>query len=130
MSDIAHNKKIAASFLEAIENGDIGAVDRLLADDGDFWVIGQHAIAGNKTKREFLPLVQNMIDIMGNMKFHVEHVVAEGDKVAVAARGEMCTKTGVPYNNTYHFLLCVRDGKIQSSREYFDTELMIRVFDL
>ena len=48
-------------------------------------------------------------------------LTAEGDRVAVEAEsyGEMAT--GKIYNNLYHFLLEVRDGKIHAVREYLDT---------
>lgn len=48
-------------------------------------------------------------------------LTAEGDRVAVEAESSGETATGRTYNNQYHFLFEVRDGKIQAAREYLDT---------
>ena len=48
-------------------------------------------------------------------------LTAEGDRVAVEAESYAKMKNGKTYQNTYHFLFIVRDGKIQSVKEYLDT---------
>ena|GEM_PF-3098474 len=48
-------------------------------------------------------------------------LTAEGDRVAVEAESYGETASGKIYNNLYHFLFEVRDGKIQAVREYLDT---------
>jgi uncharacterized protein len=48
-------------------------------------------------------------------------VTAEGDRVAVEAESHAKMKSGKLYQNKYHFLLTIRDGKIQGVKEYLDT---------
>lgn len=46
---------------------------------------------------------------------------AEGDRVAVETESYAEVKNGRVYNNHYHFLVIVRDGKIAQVKEYLDT---------
>ena len=50
-------------------------------------------------------------------------IIAEDDRVVVLARGEVKTVRGEDYNNSYCFVLTMRDGKIVELREYMDTAL-------
>jgi uncharacterized protein len=50
--------------------------------------------------------------------------IADGDHVAVEARGANTTKAGVPYNNTYCFIFRLAGGKLAEVTEYMDTELV------
>jgi ketosteroid isomerase-like protein len=51
----------------------------------------------------------------------VTGVTAEGDKVAVEAESHANMKSGKTYQNKYHFLITIQDGKIQAVKEYLDT---------
>jgi ketosteroid isomerase-like protein len=53
--------------------------------------------------------------------------IADGDYVAVEARGQNTTKAGVPYNNTYCFVFRVANGKLREVTEYMDTALVTAV---
>jgi uncharacterized protein len=50
--------------------------------------------------------------------------IADGDYVAVEARGSNVTKTGKPYNNSYCFVFRLNGGRLQEVTEYLDTELV------
>ena len=50
--------------------------------------------------------------------------IAEDDLVVVEARGSNTTKAGIPYNNTYCFVVRLAGGKLQELTEYLDTELV------
>jgi ketosteroid isomerase-like protein len=45
----------------------------------------------------------------------------------VEGRGEMTSKTGVPYNNEYCLIYRLREGKIVEITEYNDSALCERV---
>ena len=49
-------------------------------------------------------------------------MTAEGDRVAVEAETYGEHVSGKTYNNFFHFLLVIRDGKIQEWKEYMDTK--------
>ena len=54
---------------------------------------------------------------------------ADGDFVIVECQGEVTTKRGLPYNNSYCFVIRMRDGKIAELTEYFDTALVDRALE-
>jgi uncharacterized protein len=62
--------------------------------------------------------------IEGNLKTTADRFIADGDYVAVEARGNNMTKTGVPYNNRYCFVFRLAKGKLKEVTEYLDTELV------
>ena len=49
--------------------------------------------------------------------------IADGDFVAVEARGANVTRAGVPYNNTYCFVFRIAGGRLAEVTEYRDSEL-------
>ncbi|HEX5586664.1 MAG TPA: ketosteroid isomerase, partial [Acidimicrobiia bacterium] len=49
-------------------------------------------------------------------------MTAEEDRVAVVSEGHAVTLDGVPYDNMYHFLFELRDGRIAAVWEFNDTE--------
>jgi ketosteroid isomerase-like protein len=50
--------------------------------------------------------------------------IADGDYVAVEARGRNATKDAIPYNNSYCYVFRLADGKLLEMTEYLDTELV------
>jgi len=53
--------------------------------------------------------------------------IADGDCVAVEARGANVTRAGVHYNNNYCFVFRLAGGKLGEVTEYMDTELVTAV---
>jgi uncharacterized protein len=53
--------------------------------------------------------------------------IADGDYVAVEAKGRNTTQDGLPYNNTYCYVFYLADGKLRAMTEYLDTELVTAV---
>jgi uncharacterized protein len=53
--------------------------------------------------------------------------IADGDYVAVEARGDNVTKTGLRYDNHYCLVFRVAEGKIKEIKEYCDSALVERV---
>src|SRR5262249_56524957 len=79
--------------------------------------------AGKETvlKELLMPLRERIVDRVRTM---AHRFIAEGDHVVVEARGNNTTKAGLPYNNTYCFIIRVADGKLREITEYMDTELV------
>ena len=61
-------------------------------------------------------------------RFTIDDIIAEGDRVVVRGRGEVRTKAGKDYNNSYCFVLRLEEGRLVELREYLDTALVERVF--
>jgi ketosteroid isomerase-like protein len=55
-------------------------------------------------------------------------LVAEGDKVAAEIRSHAELTDGRIYENQYHMLFTLRQGKIAEVKEYADTLLIARMF--
>jgi hypothetical protein len=53
-----------------------------------------------------------------------QRFIAEGDYVVVECRGDVMTKSGKRYNNTYCYVCRLAGGKLRELTEYFDTELV------
>ena len=116
------NKKIVLGFLENMSSGNGAAVMNTLADSATWWVAGNFPLSGTKTKAQFGELVGQLgNNIDGGLRVSPTGVTAEGDRVAVEAESYAKMKNGKTYQNKYHFLFLVRDGKIQQVKEYLDT---------
>jgi ketosteroid isomerase-like protein len=116
------NKKIVLGFLENLSAGNGAAVLNTLADSATWWVAGNFALSGTKTKAQFTELIGSLgPKIDGALRVTPKGVTAEGDRVAVEAESYAKMRNGKTYQNQYHFLFVVRDGKIQQVKEYLDT---------
>ena len=58
----------------------------------------------------------------------IHRLIAEGDYVVAQTSGTAETLDGRPYNNTYCWIMKLRDGKIVEVTEFMDTELVTSVF--
>ena len=119
---IEANKGLVLGLFENLSAGKIGAVLDAMTDTATWWVAGNFELSGTKTKAEFGELLKGVTSAMPNgLKITPKVVTAEGDRVSVEAEsyGEMAN--GKVYNNQYHFMIEVSDGKVQAVREYLDT---------
>ena len=123
--DTETSRRIATEFFRHIDAGNSAGALALLADDASYWLAGKagsNASAGARTKAEMADIFRRMEAAMtGPLRMTVKGTVAEGDRVAVeaASRGEL--RNGRVYEQEYHVLMTIRDGKIASAREYMDT---------
>ena len=113
------------SFFNQFSKGNVEAVLDLMAKSATYWIAGKpekFALAGTKTREQIPEFFAWIATIMpGGLQVVPTGITAEGDRVAVEAESEGKTTTGKTYNNQYHFLFEVHDGKIQAIREYPDT---------
>ena len=127
------NRRIATEFFRRHDAGDTqGALD-LMADDCRYWLAGKpgaNASAGlTHDKTQMADIFRRMNEAMtGPLRMTVKSTIAEGDRVAVEAtsRGEL--KNGRVYDQEYHVLFTIRDGKIAAAREYMDTQHVQQVW--
>ena len=64
----------------------------------------------------------------GGIDFTVHALTAEGDRVAAEVESHAPLVSGTTYNNHYHMLFEIRDGRIQVVKEYADTAHAREVF--
>jgi uncharacterized protein len=121
---IEDNKRIARRFFEYLSRGDTKAVLDLYANDATVWTAGSLAFSGRRSKQEVTPLMEGILGAFPEgLRFTIHGITAEGDRVAVEAESHGRHANGKLYNNLYHFLLVVREGKVRELKEYLDTEL-------
>jgi len=121
----AENKKVVLGFVEALASGNLDALKAALADDVTWWIPGSLPVSGTHRGKkaifeDFLGKAATLFEPR-SLSIQVRNTIAEGDCVAVewVARGK--SAKGKPYENYYHLMFEVKNGKIQAIREYVDT---------
>ncbi|MBP2368995.1 nuclear transport factor 2 family protein [Pseudonocardia parietis] len=125
------NKQTVTEFMEVFSGGDVDAILDRMTDDATWWVAGNiPGISGTKDKTGFKDMVSGIAEstTSGAIRLTPLAFTAEGERVAVETESYTELKNGRIYNNIYHFLFTVRDGKIAGVKEYLDTEHTTAVF--
>ena len=128
---MADAKTTVREFFEAFSRGDIDGVLARMTDDATWWVAGRiEGMSGTNTKPQLGALLQAVKPMytQGALQITPTSMIAEGDKVAVEAKSYAELVNGGVYANEYHFLIGLRDGLVQSVREYSDTHHMLQTF--
>jgi len=131
MSDTASNKKLIEQIFAAAGNPDPAARDRALfveklADDAKWVVTGQYSWSGTFSGKQSI-----LNDLHGHVRSRLAErtrtiayrFIADGDCVAVEAKGDNVTREGVRYDNDYCLIFRLAGGKITEIREYCDSIL-------
>lgn len=122
MTSAEANKQTVARFLELFSSGAIAETMAMMSEDATWWVAGTMPISGTHSKAQFERLLSGVAGACtGPIRITPRAWTAEGDRVALEAESFVDTRNGRHYNNLYHFLFTVRDGKIASVKEYLDT---------
>ncbi len=122
------NKKIALAYFEERSAGNPAALDRL-ADSAQWMIMAKSAMGGTRTKAELAQIIRdNTARFEAPVKLTVTGITAEGDRVALEVEGYAKLKNGKVYQNLYHFLFIIRDGKIQIGKEYCDFHHAYEIF--
>ncbi len=116
------NRAVVEGLFAAINARDIEKADGLLADDLDWWIIGRAQVSGNKDRRMVRLLFKMIFRGFHEFRFTLHDFTIEDERVAVTAESHGVHRSGKSYNNHYHFLFFVADGRIHRVKEYFDTE--------
>ncbi|GAA4678102.1 nuclear transport factor 2 family protein [Pseudonocardia yuanmonensis] len=125
------NKKVVTEFMEVFSSGDVTGILDSLTDDATWWVAGNiPGISGTKDKAGFGEMLGGIAEgtKTGAITLTPLAFTAEGERVAVETESYAELKNGRIYNNLYHFVFTVRDGKISSVKEFLDTEHTTAVF--
>ena len=126
-STIKKNKEIAIKFFEALSSGSEAYLD-FYNDDSIIWTAGNNAIGGTRTKKEIIDFAQGILSAFPTgITFNITGMTAENERVAVEVSGEAIHASGEAYNNKYHFLLTIKNGKIIELKEYMDTQLAAKI---
>lgn len=61
----------------------------------------------------------------GTLRFDIDAITAQDDRVVIKARSRALLKSGEPYANTYVLVLRLRDGRIVSVHEHFNAMVVM-----
>ena len=124
MNELELNKTVVLKLLQAIGTGDTETVKSLITDDIVFTTSGTSIVSGTRGYDEVVAAPAGLMQITkSGIRFETENLTAEADRVAVQANGYSELVNGVAYNNQYHHLFLLRDGKVYKFFEYMDTLL-------
>lgn len=113
-----NNRDVAVNFIERMKYCR-GIDEALITDDFRWWT----PAAGWRDKNEMRALIATLDSLMPYMpEMTILSTTAEGDRVAVEASGRCELTNGRRYENTYHFLITVRNRKVCAIREHNDTQ--------
>ena len=124
MSDLEKNKETCRRFLNHLAQLDIPAALDCVTDDVIWWVQGDWP-NGNEHygKAGITQLFDHVKAILtGKLTFEFGAFTAEADRVAVEMHSHAVFRNGKTYNNTYHYLFTIREGRIAMGKEYLDTK--------
>jgi hypothetical protein len=118
------NKKLMQEIFAAIVAGDRKPYLAAMADDVTMRVTGQNSWSRTYKGKAALErgFYAHLRAVLAEPRRTIPHnFIADGDHVAVEARGDMRTKAGVPYENEYCLVYRLHNGKIVEIREYCDS---------
>lgn len=123
MSKEEDNRKTVTRFMELFSAGKAEECLAMMDESATWWVAGTlPGLSGTHTKAAFRELLGGISGTCeGPIKLMPKEFTAQGDRVAVETESLTHTKTGRKYNNFYHFLFEVKNGKITRVKEYLDT---------
>jgi uncharacterized protein len=128
----AENKQLMEEVYAELAKGNGGPFVEALADDVRWTIIGTTEWSGTwegkaAVRRRLLdPLFAQFGTRYRN---RANRVIAEGDYVVIECRGDVTTKDGRPYNNTYCNVFRLEGGKVRELTEYCDTELIAEALE-
>jgi ketosteroid isomerase-like protein len=123
----ADNKRIVQDIFAERAKGNGQPFRAAMADDICWHIIGTTQWSGTYRGKEMVmtrllrPLFAQFADEYTST---AQRIIAEDDIVVVETRGRVTTKRGVPYHNTYCFVMRMAGGQIVDLTEYCDTALV------
>ncbi|MDO9061585.1 MAG: nuclear transport factor 2 family protein [Bradyrhizobium sp.] len=129
MTAAANKKLVQQVYADSANRSGTTFVDHL-ADDASWIVTGQYSWSHEFRGREAI-----LEGLMGHFRslFAVRprtvafNFIADGDFVAVEARGDNVTKAGLRYDQQYCMVYRIENGRIRQIKEYCDSTLVERV---
>jgi uncharacterized protein len=125
--DAAENKRLMQDVFAQLAAGNGRPFVDALADDIRWRIIGTTDWSGTWEGKDAVqarllgPLFEQFATRYRNRAIRL---IAEDDFVVIECRGDVTTKAGRPYNNTYCYVCRLEGGKVRELTEYCDTELL------
>lgn len=123
------NKQLLQDIFAALARSNAKPLVDAMAEDFRWTMHGQNKWARSYDGKaavigELFPALRRKMDRITTI---AHRFIADGDHVAVEARGANRTKAGARYDNSYCFVFRLTEGKLAEVTEYMDTELVTAV---
>ena len=129
---VQENKQAVLEFCAHFKKAAIADLLAAMSDDATWWILGKPHLfsgAGTKSKADMERIWGGLFGHMKDgLEMNVIGMVAEGDKVAAEIRSHADLTDGRVYENQYHMLFTLRQGKIAEVKEYADILLIENLF--
>jgi uncharacterized protein len=127
--NLKENKTLVIEFFEAVGRGDTKKMDSLMTSDATWWVAPSTTFSGLHQKKDFLAMLPTIFnDAAGILIFTHGEMTAEDDRVSLHSKGHLPLNNGKTYQNNYHFLVHVKDGKVARGQEWMDSAHVNDIF--
>ena len=125
--ETVENKQLLQRIFSELSKGNAKPFVESWADDFSWTVIG--TTKWSKTYRGKQAVLEDLMGPLlskfaGRYTNTAHRFIAEGDYVVVECRGRVTTKAGLPYNNTYCYVIRLEGGKLRELTDYLDTALV------
>lgn len=121
MMGVEDNKAVVRSWFDAVNRGDEAAILEMTTEDFNFMTMARAPewLLYHWNREQFSKVPSTMSTVLtGPIQLQVNDMTAEGNRVAVEAETDSEMLNGRRYNNAYHFVFKLRDGKFTEVREY------------
>ena len=118
---VEDNKQAIRAYFAAINRGDEAAILAMTTEDFLFQTMARAPewLLPKWGRAEFSTVPSAMSRVLkAPIQLAITGMIAEGDSVAVEAETDSEMLNGRRYNNRYHFVFVLRDGKFCEVREY------------
>jgi ketosteroid isomerase-like protein len=123
------NKQLLQDIFAALARSDARPFVDAMVDDFRWTMVGS-----NKWARTYEGKAAVTGELFAALRRKMDRIttvahrfIADGDHVAVEARGANTTRDGRAYRNSYCFVFRIADGKLAELTEYMDSELVTAV---
>jgi uncharacterized protein len=128
----SESEQLVLRFFATLSAGDLEGVRALLHEEAT-WKPQMRSVPGAGIHRgpggivdDFLKPIRGLFR-PGDPQILVDSIASRGDFVMVESHSGGCLADGRPYDNLYAWAVEVRDGKIYTLREYFDSHYVMQL---
>jgi uncharacterized protein len=123
----ADNKQLMKGIFDELARGNGQPFVDALAEGVSWTIMGDTAWSGTwegaeSVRRDLLGPLFHQFET--TYRAEAVRVIAEGDLVVIESRGDVITKQGKPYRNSYCNVYRLAYGKVVEITEYCDTQLV------
>jgi len=120
------SRTVVQAYMDALMTGDFNALRSFFTAESTWTLAGDLPLSGTWTGPEaildeFVPRMVSRL-VPESMEFEFDGMIAEGDRVLAEWSTRALARSGGRYEQHCLAVFTIREGRIASVREYFDTK--------